>query len=92
MASVDMDQIIEAINDNADWSETMSLEKAKLFVSAIRRYTIFTAKQSSQPGGFGLSIDTVVMKQLMDQAQEFINAHDPSFNSFSILGVRHGFR
>jgi hypothetical protein len=92
MATVNMEEIIETINVNADWPETMSLEKARLFASAVRRYIIFSPKQSSQPGGFGLTIDTVVMKQLMDQAQEFINSNDPSFNSFSILGVRHGFR
>ncbi|XZE20853.1 hypothetical protein SH449x_000743 [Pirellulaceae bacterium SH449] len=92
MAPVDMNEIIETINTNADWPETMSLTKAKLFASAVRRYIIFSPKQSSQPGGFGLTIDTVTMKQLLDQAQEFITANDPSLSSFSILGVRHGHR
>ncbi len=92
MKSVDMEEIIETINTNADWPETMSLEKAKLFASAVRRYIIFSPKQSSQPGGFGLTIDTSIINELLKQAQEFITANSTSNSSYSILGVRHGFR
>lgn len=94
MTAIDLQNIAEVINTNADWPETMDLVKAKAFASAARRMLLFTPSQSSQPGGFGTSFDLAMIKQLLDQATEFITNNDTtaSNGSVSILGARHGFR
>jgi hypothetical protein len=93
MTAIDLQQIAEVININADWPETMDLAKAKLFASAARRFLFFTPNNSSQPGGFNTQFDLGMIKQLLDQATEFIKSVDPSFSaSVSIMGVRHGHR
>lgn len=91
---IDLKEISEIINANADWLETRDVSKAKLFATAARRFIMFTPSNSAQPGGFSTSFDMATISRMMDQAVEFITNNDPSFDisSVSIIGVRHGFR
>jgi hypothetical protein len=97
--AIDISAIMQSIHDNADWAEARSLTKAKAFATAARRYLMLTPQQSSQPGGFSTTLGAQQIKEMLDEANEFINANtsaDGSDTSGSatvrLMGVRHGFR
>lgn len=96
--TINIDDILQAIHDNADWPESMSLTKAKSFASAVRRYLLLVPQQSSQPG-FTTTLNISELSNQLALANQFIADNTSSdgttlagHNTSVILGVVHGFR
>lgn len=93
--AVEIDAVIEALVDNADWQETNSVAKARLFVTAAKRFLILSPQSSQQPGGFQMTMSVQQIKQMLDEASSFVTSQGSANDggaSVRILGVRHGFR
>jgi hypothetical protein len=90
-----IDTVYMALLDNADWQSDNSIAKAKLFVTAAKQFFILSPARSESPGGFGMTMSIIQIKQLHDEAASFIASNALAANggaSISILGARHGFR
>lgn len=91
----EIDAVIDTILANAGYAEELSLEKARLFATALRKFLILHPAQSTSPGGYTTTMSVVQAKQMLDEASAFITSNQSAANggsSISILGARHGFR
>lgn len=90
--AIELDAIVDTLLDNASWKEEASLTKAKAFATAARQYLLVSPAQSSQPGGFSISLSVDQIKSLLDEASAFVVASQQASNGVQILGAAHGFR
>lgn len=93
--ATEIDAVIDTILENAGYAEELSLAKAKLFATALRKFLILHPAQSTSPGGYTTTLSVVQAKQMLDEATSFITSNQNAANggsSISILGARHGFR
>lgn len=89
-----IDQVIDALLDNADFEESGSVSKANTFVTAANRYLILTpASQSDQ--GSSMAMGLAQIQALLARAQAYIKANDTDSATSSrvrFLTFTEGFR
>jgi hypothetical protein len=78
--------------DNADYEETSSLSKARLFITACRALLLKLPTQTAGAGGGSIAFKPELIHEEMNRARAWVGANDTSRNS----GVKHlsfgGFR
>jgi hypothetical protein len=89
MATPDIATIEQALLDNADYDVTSSVTKARLFVTAARRWLILSPQSSSNQSS-SMSWDTATISDMMAAATSFIAINAGS--SVRNLGVGMGWR
>ena len=84
----------QALLDNADFEEVASVAKAKLFVTAAKRWLILNpASSSNQSSSLSFSIQQI--ESMMTSARDYIAANDSTNNAggaVRFLSVTEGFR
>lgn len=89
-----IDEVIDALLDNADFEESDSLTKARTFITAANRYFILTpANQADQ--GSSMAMGLTQIQALLNRATAFVkNSAATSVQNSSVrfLSVSEGFR
>ena len=85
-----IEQIIEAMQDNADFEEVESLVKAKAFVTAAREYLV-VAPNSASDQGSSLTINAAQIEGQLRRAQAYVAAKSPGKGT-RFLGFDSSFR
>lgn len=75
-----VEQIEQALLDNADFEEANSVTKAKAFITAGKRWLILRPASASSQGN-SLSLNAGQVQSMVTRAQEFIAANDTSGTS-----------
>jgi hypothetical protein len=86
-----IDEVIDALLDNADFEAAQSVSKANLFVSAAVRYFILTPQSQSDQGS-SMAISVAQIENLMNRARNFISANQTPSSAVRFLSVSGGFR
>jgi hypothetical protein len=87
-----LDEIVDALLDNADFEETESLAKAHAFVTAAKRYLILCPASMSDQGS-SQSINAQQVHEMMRRATAFISARGGSGGtSVRYIGFSSGSR
>lgn len=94
MTTYDLMDVENDLLEYADFEEADSVSRAKLFVTAAKRWTILAAASASNQGS-SLSRSKAEVMQMLARAQSFLAAKDTAAASQSrvrFLGVSQGFR
>lgn len=86
-----IDEVIDALLDNADFEENNSVSKASLFVTAAKRFFILTPQNQSDQGS-SMAISAAQIENLMLRAQSFVAANRTSAGAVRHLVVSEDFR
>lgn len=89
-----IDEVIDALNDNADFEETNSVAKARAFITAANRFLIMTPASQSHEGA-SLSMGLQQIQALLQAARGFVNQVDTNSAATSrvrFLSARIGYR
>ena len=86
-----IDQVIDALLDNADFEETTSVSKAQAFATAAKRFLILSPQSQSDQGS-SLTMSPATIENLMHRALEFIAANRTPSSVVRFLSVSEGFR
>jgi hypothetical protein len=86
-----IDQVIDALLDNADFEESLSVTKAQLFSTAAKRFLILSPQSQSDQGS-SLTMSPATIENLMHRALEFIAANRVPSSVVRFLSVSEGFR
>jgi len=78
-----LDQIIDALLDNADFEETSSTTKAAAFVTAAKRYLILMPANASD-SGTSQAMNPAQVERMMQRAQAMIAAATPNAGGGSV--------
>lgn len=89
--AVTIDEVIDALLDNADFEENNSVSKASLFVTAAKRFFILTPQNQSDQGS-SMAISAAQIENLMLRAQSFVAANRTSAGAVRHLVVSENFR
>jgi hypothetical protein len=93
MAAATLTEILEALNDYADYEEVGSVSRARAYVTAARRFLQLPSSSSDQ--GSALGYTPQLIQEEIALAREYINANDepnPSSSAVRFLSAREGFR
>jgi len=85
-----IDEIITALQDNADFEEVGSVAKAKAFVTAAREYLILAPNTAADQGS-SMSINADHIERQLQRAQTYIAANAGG-GGVRFLGVSRTFR
>ena len=87
-----VDEILDALNDYADFEEVGSVARAKTYITACRRFLALPSTESDKGSSQGYTPQLVQSE--MDLARRFIAANQPasSGNSVRFLSAGEGFR
>jgi len=92
---MDWETVQTTLLDSMDWEETLSVSKARTFITAARRYLVLCPTNSSQAAG-SIGFDLSELKDQIKAAQDFIRDNDTAANAggggVRFLGVGVGFR
>tara|TARA_R110000868_G_scaffold290945_1_gene551154 strand:+ start:8436 stop:8792 length:357 start_codon:yes stop_codon:yes gene_type:complete len=94
MTTYDLSDVENDLIEYADFEETDSVSRAKLFITAAKRWTIIAAASASNQGS-SLSRSKAEVMQMLARAQSFVAAKDTASASASrvrFLSVNEGFR
>ena len=93
MAAPDIATIVSNLNDNADFEEVGSVSKAQSFVTAAKRFLLFSPQTQSDEGS-SLTMSVTQIENLMQQARNYItaNATDSGAAKVRFLSASEGFR
>lgn len=84
-----IDQILTALDDAADFEEVGSLAKARAFVTAAKRFLIYTP-QSQSDSGSSLSMSVQQVENLLKRAQEYVAVNDATTGNASVRHISIG--
>lgn len=76
MASVAV--IIAAYEDNADYSETSDIAKARLFETACRRLLVKLPQRTRSGGGEEIEVSISDVRAELDAVRRWLDGHDTS--------------
>jgi len=79
-------EIEDELLENADFEEVGSVERAKLFITAAKRWLILRADSASSQSQ-SMSIGKQYVEDMLHQAQDYVNANLPTANG-AVAGVR----
>ena len=88
-----IDEILDALSDNADFEEVGSVARARSFITAARRFLSLPSSQSDQ--GSSLGYTPQVVQQEMALARQYVAANqDPTSATSQVrfLSAAEGFR
>jgi hypothetical protein len=86
-----IDEVIDALLDNADFEAVLSVSKAQLFATAAKRFLILSPQSQSDQGS-SLSMSPQTIEHLMNRALEFIQVNRTHSGVVRFLSVSEGFR
>ncbi len=86
-----IDEVIDALLDNADFEESISVSKAQAFITAAVRYFILTPQSQSDQGS-AMSISPQTIENLLNRARNFVAVNRTPSSSVKFLSVSEGFR
>lgn len=72
-----IDEIFDALSDNADFEETGSVTKAKAFITAATRYLVLSPNSQSDQGS-SLTINAGQIESLLQRARAFVTSNTSS--------------
>lgn len=81
-----IDEITDALNDYSDWEEVGSVERAKKYITAARRFIGFPESSSGEGKTQTFSVDQV--REELLAARAFVQANDTSISGGNSTGVR----
>jgi hypothetical protein len=91
MAAATLSEILDALNDYADYEEVGSVSRARSYVTAARRFLQLPSSQSDQGSAMGYTPQSI--QNEIAQARAFIDAQaSASGGAVSFLTAREGFR
>jgi hypothetical protein len=88
--SYTVDQIIDAIVDNADWLEAASVTKAQAFATAVVRWMALSPESTSDQGS-SMTLGRDQLAEMRLEALRYISANTPN-SSVRHLGIGGQFR
>ena len=94
MAAPTIDEVIDALLDNADFEASDSVTKARLFITAANRFLIMTPASQSDKGS-SLSMGLAEIRNLLTAARAFVNQADTNSAATTrvrFLSAREGWR
>ena len=91
MAKPTLDEILDALLENADFEETESLAKAKAFVTAATRYFIL-APSSAAEASSSQTMSPGEIRAAQERARVFIAQNRSGRGSVRVLTTAEGFR
>lgn len=93
MAAPDIATIVSNLNDNADFEESGSVTKAHAFVTAAKRFLLFSPQTQSDEGST-LTMSVTQIENMMNQARNFITANSTASGAAKVrfLSASQGFR
>ena len=94
MTTYDLSDIENDLLEYADFEEQDSVSRAKLFITAAKRWTILAAASASNQGS-SLSRSKAEVMQMLARAQSFVAAKDTANAGASrvrFLSINQGFR
>lgn len=89
-----IDEVIDALSDNADFEEVGSVAKARAFITAANRFLILTPSSQSDQGS-SLSMGLPQVQSLLASARAYVTQADQSSAMTSrvrFLSAREGWR
>jgi len=86
-----IDQVIDALLDNADFEAVNSVSKANAFVTAAVRYFILVPSSQSDQGS-AMAISPATIENLLTRARLFVAANRTPSGGVRFLSVGGGFR
>ena len=88
-----LDEVYDALVDNADFEEVASVAKAKLFATAASRFLILSPQSQSDQGS-SLTMSVAQIENLLKRARGYIdqNASGASNANVRFLSASQGFR
>lgn len=86
-----IDEVIDALLDNADFEASNSVSKAQLFITAATRYFILVPSSQSDQGS-SMAISTATIENLLNRARIFVAANRTPSGAVRFLSVSGGFR
>lgn len=89
-----IDEVIDALSDNADFEEVGSVAKARAFITAANRFLILTPSSQSDQGS-SLSMGLPQVQSLLASARAYVTQADNSSAATSrvrFLSAREGWR
>jgi hypothetical protein len=89
-----IDEVIDALLDNADFEAENSVAKARAFITAANRFLIMTPASQSDKGS-SLSMGLAEIRNLLTAARSFVNQADTNSASTSrvrFLSAKTGWR
>lgn len=86
-----IDDVIDALLDNADFEEANSVSKAQTFATAAKRFFILSPLSSSDQGS-SMAISATQIENLLNRALTFIAAKRTDPSTVRFLSVSEGFR
>lgn len=89
-----INEILDALSDNADFEETQSVTKARAFITAATRYLVLSPQSQSDQGS-SLTMNSAQVESLMQRARAFIASVGASSSATSrvrFLSAGEGFR
>ena len=91
MPAPTIDDVIDALLDNADFEESISVSKAQAFATAAKRFLILSPQSQSDQGS-SLTMSPATIENLMHRALEFIAANRVPSSVVRFLSVGGDFR
>jgi hypothetical protein len=92
MPAPTIDEVIDALLDNADFEAAQSVSKAASFVTAATQYFILTPQSQSDQGS-SMAISATQIENLLNRARAFVSANRTNSGSaVRFLSVSGGFR
>lgn len=87
-----LDQIIDDVVSYADFEEVGSVARAKLFITAAKRYLLINPSSQSDQGS-SMTMDTPQIQGLLHRAQQYVDRSVRSNgSSVRFLSAAEGFR
>jgi hypothetical protein len=87
----DINDVITALKNNADYDVVNSVSKASAYVVAARQFLILSPQSQSDQGS-SLTMSPASIENLMNQALDFIAANRVPSSVVRFLSVSNGFR
>lgn len=85
-----VDEVLDDLLDNADFEEEDSLEKARKFVTAAKRFLILSPQTQADQGS-SLTMSVQQIENMLRRAQEFVRSAAAT-GSVRFLSASEGFR
>ncbi len=89
--SATIDEVIDALLENADFEQSTSVSKAQAFETAAVRYFILTPQSQSDQGS-SMAISSTQIENLLNRARNFIAVNRTPSSNVKFISVREGFR
>lgn len=86
-----IDEVIDALLDNADFEAARSVSKANAFATAATRYFILTPQSQSDQGS-SMAISVAQIDNLLNRARNFIAANQSPASAVRFISVSGDFR